>query len=80
MTFSNNGEIQIEFTSNQTYHVSKDFAKDMQLSLLFAFASNSKVEVHTSECNKRNGGFAEFRMIRDESQPIEPGYQMFPPE
>lgn len=69
MTFHNNGNISIELDKTKTNYVSKEFAeKNKQLPLLFAFASNSTVEILTKDCKISNGGFTEFKIYRDELQ------------
>lgn len=70
MTFDNKGNINLEMKNQKkTFFVAKEFAeKNMQLPLLFAFASNSMIEMHTKGCEKGDGGFAEFKIFRDNSQ------------
>lgn len=74
MTFDNEGNISIELNEtntnvNKNYYISKELSeKNLQLTFLFAFASNSIVEIYTKDCD--NGRFAgfEFEIYRDDLQ------------
>lgn len=75
MTFDNEGNINIQLNEtntnvNKSYYISKELAeKNLQLTLLFAFASNSIVEIHSKDCNSGGyAGFAEFEIYRDDLQ------------